>query len=923
MSLYTSPKYDEVRNWIKKAREKNVPWKRIKLGNKNNEEGLDEFLKYKAENDFWEDIDKIVWKEICEICEKIEKEALELEEKSRQAIIHNKAFNNEIKLPTNPESSWVLYRKGLEKKGFRKAVIDRMEDINLSILRCLSEDTTKLGPIKGLVIGNVQSGKTANMAALAAMAADWGWNMIIVLSGTIDNLRVQTQKRLFNDLNNGGNLKWTVLENLSKGCRLGDNLQDLHLENSNVRYLNVCLKNSVRLKNLVDWINSDLNKKKQLKILLIDDEADQASVNTKKIDEDERTKINDLIVKLVHGINNNNESKGNYKAMNYVAYTATPYANILNDSKENSLYPKDFIVDLPTSEEYFGPQKIFGVLGEEETGLDIVRTIPKDEVQEIKEVYEGQFVGIPEQLERALIWFMCSVVAIRRRGDYNKPISMLIHTSQKQDHHSQIAEMIQNWFKRAKQNKAFIKKKCEEIYNFEIERFSIENFIEGNSQYPFLEGVSNYPKFNEIEKELDLLIDENISHILLDSENDLRYGKGIHLCIDNCGNNGITDDKYHVRLAYPEKKLDYTSAFIVIGGATLSRGLTIEGLVSTYFLRTTKQADTLMQMGRWFGYRIGYELYPRIWMTQNAIEQFQYLALMDKELREEIHEAFIHEKTPKDYSVKVMTHPVSRFITLTSKNKMQSAQEVSKTFSDAMIQTTLFYRDEYNLKHNLNVTQDFIRKLGNPIPTKKYSKHSLVFKNVESSKISEYLTKYKFHERQKIYTTIGYLSQWIDKVSAKGEINNWNVIIAGKSNGEKWKANKWEINKVVRTQKKDCLDKDYIDIGVLRAPSDLIADLDTVDYAKDVKATAKVDKIRQIREDAGIGKIPQLIIYVIDKNSKIKGKDKKNNCRESLNVNVDLVGICINIPRVKNNKYNYVSVKLDEIEKAFGTDMEE
>ena len=130
-----------------------------------------------------------------------------------------------------------------------------------------------------------------------------------------------------------------------------------------------------------------------------------------------------------------------------------------------------------------------------------------------------------------------------------------------------------------------------------------------------------------------------------------------------------------MRLAYPEKSsgLDFSTAFIVIGGATLSRGLTIEGLISTYFLRSTKQADTLMQMGRWFGYRRGYELLQRIWLTENAVRQFEFLADMDSELRENIYRMELFNKKPKDYAVVIKQSPAVNLIRITSENRMQSA----------------------------------------------------------------------------------------------------------------------------------------------------------------------------------------------------------------------------------------------------------
>ena len=145
---------------------------------------------------------------------------------------------NDVHLPNSEGSAWVHYKnKLLNEKGFKQHVVDQIEETNIEILRKLSSDTKHIKPIKGMVVGNVQSGKTANMAALMALAADWGWNLFIVLSGTIESLRIQTQQRLFDNLANDydGNITWELLEHPSKKSNRGARLQDLRLESSSIR----------------------------------------------------------------------------------------------------------------------------------------------------------------------------------------------------------------------------------------------------------------------------------------------------------------------------------------------------------------------------------------------------------------------------------------------------------------------------------------------------------------------------------------------------------------------------------------------------------------------------------------------------------------------------------------------------------------
>ena len=201
MMDYSLPKYDKPREWIKASRERNIDWNQIFYARKDNEAGLQAFLENQEDINFWPRLTVDSWKEIVKLQKDAEENAKKISFKKGFAFIHNKDEVNAVTVPEDPFSSWQLYRKKLLVNGFKLDTVNEIENATLKILRNLSNDTVLTGPVKGLVIGNVQSGKTANMTALMAMAADWGWNMFIILSGTIENLRIQTQNRLFNDLN--------------------------------------------------------------------------------------------------------------------------------------------------------------------------------------------------------------------------------------------------------------------------------------------------------------------------------------------------------------------------------------------------------------------------------------------------------------------------------------------------------------------------------------------------------------------------------------------------------------------------------------------------------------------------------------------------------------------------------------------------
>ena len=595
--------------------------------------------------------------------------------------------------------------------------------------------------------------------------------------------------------------------------------------------------------------------------------------------------------------------------MNYIGYTATPYANILNEAKEDSLYPRSFITTLDVSKEYFGPQQIFGVEGGEYDGLDIVRIIEKESLEDIIDIHNDcNFSGIPTEFENSIAWFLCCVSCFRVWG-IKKPVSMLVHTSQNIQHHENIATEIKNWLE--KTPKETIIKKCKAVWTTETETFTKEKFREQYLDYWRDDSeIKDYPSFDELEKYIETLI-KKVTNIPLDDDDELTYHKGVHLCIDNCKNSKVDSEVgMYMRLAYPtkDKMPDEAPAFIVVGGATLSRGLTIEGLVSTFFLRSVGQADTLMQMGRWFGYRKGYELLPRIWLTQKTYDQFKFLSLLDESLRQEIYDMAQLGKTPKEYGPRVMNTPAYSFIRITAKSKMQSAKASTLDFSGAFHQTYLFDDDEEKLENNLTITKEFINSLGEPEvpkPCNKHATHAKIWRNVSFSKVRQLLSGFNFQDRLKVFNQMDGLIDWIEKITTEGKLDDWNVILSGTNGKNKLELEHVSVGKVVRNRKND---EQYeklniINIGTLRDPRDIIADIDLEgkEVLADRIANFKSKEAKTLRHDAGLDTVPQLIIYIVDKNSDLP---RESTTKKKLNVNVDIIGLCINIPGgKKGNDY--------------------
>ncbi|CAM5220972.1 hypothetical protein UACE39S_00984 [Ureibacillus acetophenoni] len=836
------------------------------------------------------------------------------EEKKNVTKLGKNAIND-AQIPKDSYSAWQLYKSKLIKQNWSEDSIRNIEKASFEILQNLSMDTEKDGPIKGLVVGNVQSGKTANMAGLMAMAADNGFNYFIILSGVIENLRQQTSTRLYNDMNTSGvsNLHWHQVDKPSLKSKMPEHdISKFKLdEKSKDRYFTVCLKNSSRLNALIKWLYSDKNKAKQLKILVIDDEADQASINTNNIEEENKTAINRLIRQLV----NNREVKG----MNYIAYTATPYANVLNEVDEDSLYPKDFIVLLEPSEDYIGPNQIFGTEEPEiSPQIDIIRDISDTDESLIRKLQDSTLpMKLPKSLVDSIHWFILTVAAMRAI-EYKKPISMLVHTSFKIIHHENIAKKIEEYLLNFQNNYEDIKPDLKVLYENESLDFKRSYFLEAMKDYSSKDEVPDYPKWEEVERYIDRMIrlpkGELISHIPIGEEGQPAYHKGFHLVIDN---SKATADNQIVRLIYPKNSLsNIAPAFIVVGGNTLSRGLTLEGLTTTYFLRTTSQADTLMQMARWFGYRKGYEIFPRIWLDRMALERFQFLSQMNEELREEIRSFAINGLSPKDYAPRVKNSVNNKLIRITSSNKMQSAEPNEYDFAGFNSQTIYFEKDENVLEHNLQHAKSFL----NSLPSPEIKTQHMIWRDVSNDDVKAFLENYKVCKSDIKMSSLPALLEWTVKNS--GELANWSIVLSSvgkveetKGNGNEWNIHGYSPNPSVRTKLKNRSTDKIANIGALRSPADLLSDIED-EILPNERSESKISNIRAIREKYGYSKVPQIIIYRIDK-GEMSEEDylKKFPNKESrlpLNFPKDIIGINVMIPGIsRGSQTTYISAKLN------------
>jgi len=840
---------------------------------------------------------------------------------------------NTLAAPLGFSSAWVKYRNYLSgtETGKRKVSDEGIENItahSLFVVNQLKKDTRDASPVKGLVMGSVQSGKTANMGGLLSMAADYDWNFFIVLSGTIDNLRKQTRDRFCRDLRNTGSVTWRFLDYV--GCRNGslrdieDNdktplrVDDLKLNQMlggsyrhPDRYVITCLKQASRLRYLLNWLyDSPQRRASRLRIVIIDDEADQASVNTNRMgtalseEEVNRTRVNQLICNLANGLTaDGSVPRVKCNAVNYVSYTATPYANVLNEAWKGSLYPSDFIYALSEPREYFGGKVIFGsrVNADDYPGLDgIIHSVTTDEVSLLSNLQglATNGVYIPEELQKSLLWFLCASAVLRVQR-WRKPVSMLIHTTAQTDPHFDIYEAVRNWL--TQNGIQVLLRRAREVYEEEAPRFLKSDLMAGFASYACLDMIpDSLPTFDEIADEICAILTD-VKPIMMDAEGELQYqDDAIHLCVDNCKANHYSDEDSYLRIVYPtdeqlDAQLTKAPVFIVIGGNTLSRGLTIEGLVCTYFTRGSNQADSLMQMGRWFGYRRGYELLQRIWMTDDIRDRFELLAEINEKLLEEVRTfAANPDLKPSMFGPKVLnTSQISRF-RITSRNKMQNAEDVDYDFTGDSFETTKFDEDESLLADNVDTVDQLLGWLGEPVDSES-SDHSCIWRDVPFSELKSRLFDcFKMANAANQCHDFQMMVHWLSEQVQNGLFVNWNVSASGNADAiHEWVIHGKNPGKIERTRMRG---KSYIDIRSLRSGIDALSDVlvsglsdDQMELYRRVRRSRR--GINAARSGLGLSDVPLLLLYRIDKDGGVE-----KSTRAKLGVGCDVMGISIIIP---------------------------
>jgi hypothetical protein len=633
---------------------------------------------------------------------------------------------------------WGDYQQILYKKGWPSRVIHSMDTVTNNILGLL-HDPMQDGEWerRGLVIGHVQSGKTANYIGLVTKAADAGYKFIIVIAGIHNSLRTQTQERIDEGfLGRDSRTKaligvGTVRPNRITPLTVTTTESDfnktvakrftMELKSLNNTFILVIKKNVSTLSSLYNWLK-ELNTRKGLEkisdipMLLIDDEADNASINTNK-DDINPTRTNREIRNILNL----------FRKRCYVGYTATPFANIFIDPDNDhskygrDLFPEHFIYSLDAPSNYFGYEKIFLDKEDKEDQegdkdikkyvryvADIEKVIPSNHKKDFN------INELPASLNQAIRLFILSRAIRNIRGQQNQHASMLINVSR---------------FVSVQRNLKF-------AVSYYLNR------VQREIRYSYrLSSAHKDPTILEFYQDFQ---DEysNTDTNWIDVLNALdEAAQSIEILEINSGSDQLLDYATYT-------KSGESRSVIAIGGLSLSRGLTLEGLTISYFYRNSKMYDTLLQMGRWFGYREGYDDLCRIYMSKDAFNWYEHIAEATDELRDQIKQMRREKKKPSDFGLYVKAHPDTLIVTALNKMKATEEREFDISYDNKLIETYILPKSFVKTDRNRALLKSSFAELSSTgIKPEQDGTGSYLFKNVSWEQVYNYVLQFQFHEQ--------------------------------------------------------------------------------------------------------------------------------------------------------------------------------
>jgi hypothetical protein len=690
---------------------------------------------------------------------------------------------------------WEDYKKYLRKEGFSGNIIRGIDKHTNLILASMDDPTRDANwDRRGMVVGEVQSGKTSNYSGLICKAADAGYGVIIVFAGMFNDLRSQTQQRLdeafigFDTSRvNPGSKKLSYRIGVGKlrprkgGVVIYHTTTDEDFSKKVSRsagtpvdcsdpIILVVKKNKSVIDNINYWVERNIHEEyKQImntSLLILDDECDNASINTKAFDGDadeyDATTINIGIRLLLN----------KFSRSAYVGYTATPYANILiNRDTEHvkygkDLFPQDFIINLPTPTNHIGPDIVFGMRGDKELnikekeGLPLINFVYDTDtlLPDFKE--KKKDVEIPSSLSptlrEALLSFIlsCSARLFRRQIDEHN--SFLVHASFYINVHEQLKTHLEEY--REKIYNRIINAGSDDYYWKELEKLWNSSFVDVSKSMS-TQKLGKVHTWDEIKP----FITEAVER----------------LCVVMV--NGNSKDG----LEYREfEKQNIYKNFIIVGGNKLSRGLTLEGLVTSYFLRGSNMYDTLMQMGRWFGYRNDYLDLCRLYTTTNIVNAYRHIALATIELRQEFDYMYERRKKPKDWGLKIRSHP--GVLMVTGYGKRRWGYRVRLNLNAKLLQVHNVYTEKEKSFENFNALKDLIDNY-RFAPNK--NKTAYICKGITPEFIIRFIDQYRLPPGSGLWKP-KVLTDYINKKVQENHLVTWTVAILNSQQNADLKINK-------------------------------------------------------------------------------------------------------------------------------------
>ena len=699
-----------------------------------------------------------------------------------------------------PHPFFDRYRQYLFNDGFDRKTIDNIETTCEQVLaRCANPKTTaRTDKKRGLVVGDVQSGKTANYLGLINMAYDYGYRIVVLLAGTTNSLRTQTQKRT--DKGVIGAKSDTIgntIEFLGVGLNTGEHFvvpftnqvndfkafmqKNINVAIGDINKPVVLVVKKVKsvLDSVAERLQGVLNETglDSKSILIIDDEADNASINTAK-DPSKQTAIN----KGIRNIFNK------FPIASYVGYTATPFANVFinpYDSDEDfmDLFPADFIAQLYAPSTYFGGREVFPTEGEPQPKC--IRLISEDEPDFLPVIHkkDDYYYGLADSLKEAIHCFIINCAIRTIRGHKTKHRSMMINITRYNDMQQSILEKVTEYVEK-------VTNAIEQLSDMPLEAFCKNQYCNALYQLyqtnPFYEQIRTGDAENEIEPicwdDIQLhLYDEAkaIIPVTINSRNGKMSKKG--------------EDGSNKRFDYDDYENE-GARVIAIGGMVLSRGLTLEGLMVSYYSRNAGTYDTLLQMCRWFGYRPGYRDLCRVYVSQENIDCFDAVLTAVEDLKSQFQEMKIRDKKPIDFGVMIRECPdtLETTMLITSRNKMRGTETLtySLNYSGVYADTSKLLRKTKENDANIDAFKQLLSlvkfswysKNGTPVCAESSDRQYYMASSVSQHFVAEFIKKLNIPYVNKKFDT----ESLAEYVSESTTFSMWDVVVANGSSNSEW-----------------------------------------------------------------------------------------------------------------------------------------